>query len=301
MSTEKSHNQPQIVKANRLLAATVLNLIIFFAEIAGGLISNSLSLITDALHNLSDGLAIFVAWVANKISKRPSNLKKTFGYKRIEILAAFLNALILIAISLYLFYEAALRIISPEPVKGLIMLVVAIIGLLANLAAVLLLHRDAEKNINVKAAYLHLFGDTLSSVAVIIGGIFIYFFDLYWIDPVITILIGIYIIKETWKILKQTIDILMQGSPAGLDLDLVRQDLEQIPEIANIHHVHIWNMDDQSVHFECHVDLVENISISETDNIYYMIEEILKETYHIGHLTIQFEHHKCDDKEMIHH
>ena len=301
MSTEKSHNQPQIVKANRLLAATVLNLIIFFAEIAGGLISNSLSLITDALHNLSDGLAIFVAWVANKISKRPSNLKKTFGYKRIEILAAFLNALILIAISLYLFYEAALRIISPEPVKGLIMLVVAIIGLLANLAAVLLLHRDAEKNINVKAAYLHLFGDTLSSVAVIIGGIFIYFFDLYWIDPVITILIGIYIIKETWKILKQTIDILMQGSPAGLDLDLVRQDLEQIPEIANIHHVHIWNMDDQSVHFECHVDLVENISISETDNIYYMIEKILKETYHIGHLTIQFEHHKCDDKEMIHH
>lgn len=301
MSTEKSHNQPQIVKANRLLAATVLNLIIFFAEIAGGLISNSLSLITDALHNLSDGMAIFVAWVANKISKRPSNLKKTFGYKRIEILAAFLNALILIAISLYLFYEAALRIISPEPVKGLIMLVVAIIGLLANLAAVLLLHRDAEKNINVKAAYLHLFGDTLSSVAVIIGGIFIYFFDLYWIDPVITILIGIYIIKETWKILKQTIDILMQGSPAGLDLDLVRQDLEQIPEIANIHHVHIWNMDDQSVHFECHVDLVENISISETDNIYYMIEEILKETYHINHLTIQFEHHKCDDKEMIHH
>lgn len=301
MSTEKSHNQPQIVKANRLLAATVLNLIIFFAEIAGGLISNSLSLITDALHNLSDGLAIFVAWVANKISKRPSNLKKTFGYKRIEILAAFLNALILIAISLYLFYEAALRIISPEPVKGLIMLVVAIIGLLANLAAVLLLHRDAEKNINVKAAYLHLFGDTLSSVAVIIGGIFIYFFDLYWIDPVITILIGIYIIKETWKILKQTIDILMQGSPAGLDLDLIRQDLEQIPEIANIHHVHIWNMDDQSVHFECHVDLVENIRISETDNIYYMIEEILKETYHIGHLTIQFEYHKCDDKEMIHH
>lgn len=301
MSTEKSHNQPQIVKANRLLAATVLNLIIFFAEIAGGLISNSLSLITDALHNLSDGLAIFVAWVANKISKRPSNLKKTFGYKRIEILAAFLNALILIAISLYLFYEAALRIISPEPVKGLIMLVVAIIGLLANLAAVLLLHRDAEKNINVKAAYLHLFGDTLSSVAVIIGGIFIYFFDLYWIDPVITILIGIYIIKETWKILKQTIDILMQGSPAGLDLDLIRQDLEQIPEIANIHHVHIWNMDDQSVHFECHVDLVENIRISETDNIYYMIEKILRETYHIGHLTIQFEYHKCDDKEMIHH
>ena len=207
MSKEESHNHPESLKANRLLIATVLNLIIFFTEIAGGL----LSLITYALHNLSDGLAIFIAWVANKISNRPSNLKRTFGYKRIEILAAFLNALILIAVSLYLFYEAALRIINPEPVKGLIMLIVAVIGLIANLVAVLLLHQDAKRNINVKAAYLHLFGDTLSSVAVLAGGIFIYFFDLYWIDPIVTILIGLYIIKETWTILKQTIDILMQG------------------------------------------------------------------------------------------
>jgi cobalt-zinc-cadmium efflux system protein len=300
MSAEESYNHQESIKANRLLTATVLNLIIFFAEIVGGLISNSLSLITDALHNLSDGLAIFVAWIANIIGKRPSNLKKTFGYKRIEILAAFMNALILIAISLYLFYEAVLRIIAPEPVKGLIMIVVALIGLLANLAAVLLLHRDAAKNINIKAAYLHLFGDTLSSVAVVIGGIAIYFFNLYWIDPVITVLIGLYIIKETWKILKQTIDILMQGSPAGIDIDDIRLDIEQIPEIDNIHHVHIWNMDDHSVHFECHVDLVDNIKISDTDTIYNKMEAILKEKYHIGHLTIQFEHHKCDDKEMIH-
>ena len=300
MSKEESHNHPESLKANRLLIATVLNLIIFFTEIAGGLLSNSLSLITDALHNLSDGLAIFIAWVANKISSRPSNLKRTFGYKRIEILAAFLNALILIAVSLYLFYEAALRIINPEPVKGLIMLIVAVIGLIANLVAVLLLHQDAKRNINIKAAYLHLFGDTLSSVAVLAGGIFIYFFDLYWIDPIVTILIGLYIIKETWTILKQTIDILMQGSPSGINIDEIKLDIELIPEIANIHHVHIWNLDDQSVHFECHVDLLKNIRISETDPIYNKIEEILKEKYHIKHLTIQFEHYKCDDKEMIH-
>lgn len=300
MNPHEPHYHPGSVKGNRLLAATILNFIISIAEIAGGLISNSLSLISDALHNLSDGLAIFIAWVANKISKRPSNSKRTFGYKRIEILAAFFNALILIAISLYLFYEAILRIIAPEPVKGLIMLIVALIGLLANLAAVLLLRGDAKRNINVKAAYLHLFGDTLSSVAVIVGGIMIYFFDLFWLDPIITILIGIYIIKETWTILKQTIDILMQGSPAGLNLDLIRQDLEQIPEIANIHHVHIWNLDDQSVHFECHVALLENSRISETDSIYYKIEKVLKEKHHISHLTIQFEHQLCDDKQMIH-
>jgi cobalt-zinc-cadmium efflux system protein len=300
MSHEESHNQQESIKANRLLTATVLNMVIFFAEIAGGLISNSLSLITDALHNLSDGLAIFIAWIASKIGKRPSNLKRTFGYKRIEILAAFLNALILIAISLYLFYEAALRMISPEPVKGLIMLIVAMIGLIANLVAVLLLHKDSKKNINIKAAYLHLFGDTLSSVAVLAGGIFIYYFNIYWLDPAITFIIGIYIIIETWTILKQTVDILMQGSPAGIDIDEIRQDLEQISEIGNIHHVHIWNLDDKSVHFECHVDLEENIRISDTDNIYSEIEEILRQKYHIGHLTIQFEHHKCDDKEVIH-
>jgi cobalt-zinc-cadmium efflux system protein len=300
MNPHETHHREEAIKGNRLLAATILNLIIFLAEIAGGLISNSLSLISDALHNLSDGLAIFIAWIANRIGKRPSNLKRTFGYKRVEILAAFFNALVLIAVSLYLFYEAALRIITPVPVKGLIMLIVAIIGLLANLAAVLLLHGDSKRNINVKAAYLHLFGDTLSSVAVIIGGILIYFFDLYWVDPIITILIGIYIIKETWTILKQTIDILMQSSPAGLDLEQIRHDLEQISEIENIHHVHIWNMDDISVHFECHVDLFENSRVSETDIVYDKIEKVLKEKHHISHLTIQFEHHKCDDKEMIH-
>jgi cobalt-zinc-cadmium efflux system protein len=280
--------------------ATVLNLVISIAEIIGGVLSNSLSLISDALHNLSDGLATFIAWLANRISKRPSNTKKTFGYKRIEILAAFFNALVLIVVSFYLFYEAVLRIIEPEPVKGMIMMVVATVGLLANLAAVLLLRTDSKKNINIKAAYLHLLGDTLTSIAVIIGGILIYFFDIFWIDPIITIVIGLYILKETWEILRQTIDILMQGTPAGLDLELIRRDMEQIPEISNIHHVHAWNLDDQSCHFECHVDLKENYRLSETEQIQLKIETMLKEKYSIGHVTIQFEFQRCDDKNMIH-
>jgi len=287
------------VKENRLLAATVLNLIISVAEITGGLISNSLSLISDALHNLSDGVAIFIAWIAHKISRRPSNAKRTFGYKRIEILSAFFNALILIAISLYLFYESILRIIEPEPVKGMMMLIVAAIGLIANIAAVFLLRVDSKKNINVKAAYLHLIGDTLTSFAVIVGGILIYFFDLFWIDPIITMLIGIYIIKQTWSILKQTVDILMQSTPSGLDLEMIKKDLEQFPEIANIHHVHIWNLDDQSVHFECHVDLSENSRISETESLHFRIKKMLKENYHVSHITIQFEYQRCDDKKMI--
>lgn len=295
-----NHDYHIPVRGNRLLASALLNFIISIAEIIGGLLSNSLSLISDALHNLSDGIAIFIAWMANVVSKRPSNAKRTFGYKRIEILAAFFNALILIAVSVYLFYESVQRIIEPEPVKGMLMLIVAFIGLIANLIAVLLLRFDSKRNINVKAAYLHLIGDTLTSVAVITGGILIYFLDIYWIDPIITILIGLYIIKQTWAILRQTIDILMQGSPAGMDLEIIRLDLEKIPEIANIHHVHIWNMDDQSVHFECHVDLIENSRISETESIYLNIEKLLKERHHISHLTIQFEYQRCDDKNMIH-
>ena len=167
------------VSSNKLLIATILNVLIAVAEVIGGLISNSLSLISDALHNISDATAVFIAWIAHRISKKPSNQKRTFGYKRIEILAALFNAAVLAGISIYLFYEAVLRLVDPQPVKGLIMLIVATIGLFANLAAVILLHRDAKKNINFKAAYLHLMGDTLSSVAVILGGILIYFFEIF--------------------------------------------------------------------------------------------------------------------------
>ena len=288
------------VRGNRLLIATFLNFIIALVEFIGGLISNSLSLISDALHNLSDALAVFIAWIAHKVSKRPSNQKRTFGYKRIEILAALLNAIILAAISIFLFYEAYKRLKDPQEVKGLIMLIVATIGFFANLLAVILLHHDSKKNINFKAAYLHLLGDTLSSIAVIIGGILIYFYDIYWVDPVITIIIGIYILKETFGILKQANDILMQGTPSGADLEAIRHDLETIDEIANIHHVHMWNLDDQSIHFECHVDLKKDVTLSETEKIYRKMEILLKTKFHISHLTIQFEHHWCDDKNMIH-
>lgn len=294
------HEHHEEIKGGRLLAATLLNLVISIAEIVGGLLSNSLSLISDALHNLSDALAIFIAWVANRLSKRPSNSKRTFGYKRIEILAAFFNALLLVIISIYLFYEAVLRLIHPETVKGGLMLIIAVIGLLANLIAVIILHKDSGRNINVKAAYLHLLGDTLTSVAVIIGGILIIFFDLFWIDPVITIIIGLYILKETWGILKQANDILMQGVPEGLDLEAVRTDLEQCPEIKNIHHVHVWNLDDHSIHFECHVELHDDLHLSETQAVQDRIEQMLFEKYQIGHVTVQFEFRRCDDRSLVH-
>jgi cobalt-zinc-cadmium efflux system protein len=283
-----------------LLVSALLNLVISIAEIVGGLISNSLSLLSDALHNLGDTSAIFIAWMAGLISRKDRNDKKTFGYKRAEILAALFNAIVLAVIIFYLFMEAWQRLRHPEPVKGLIMLAVASVGLVANLASVLLLKKHASESLNVRAAYLHLLGDTVSSVIVIITAILIYFFNLYWIDPVVTFVLGLYLLRETWHILKEALDILMQGTPPGLDLQNVKKQLEQITGIDNIHHVHAWNLNDRDIHFECHVDLRENIRISDTESIQDDIRRILLDQFQINHVTIQYEYNCCEDKNMIH-
>ena len=293
------HTGAENTEKNLLLSA-LLNLIVTVAEVIGGLYSNSLALLSDALHNLGDTSAIFIAYLANLISKKEGTSKRTFGFKRIEILAALFNAIILVVIIVYLFIEAWQRLKNPMPIKGLVMLIVAVVGLLANLASVLLLKKHAVQSINIKAAYLHLIGDTISSFVVILTAILIYFFNIYWIDPLVTFLLGIYLLWETFRILKVALDILMQATPPGLDLSLVKKSLETIPAIDNIHHVHAWNLSDQDIHFECHVDLKSDIRISETENIRDSMNEILKEKFRITHVTIQYEYNCCADKNMIH-
>jgi cobalt-zinc-cadmium efflux system protein len=294
------HHHHKDISGKNLLITSLLNLAITIVEIAGGLISNSLALLSDALHNLGDTSAVFIAYMAHLISRKGRTSKKTFGYKRIEILAALFNAIVLIVITSYLFVEAFRRIRHPEPIKGNVMFVVAVVGLLANILSVLLLKRDSKHNINVRAAYLHLLGDTISSVAVIAGAFFIYFFGWYWIDPLITFIVGLYILKETWVVLKQAVEILMQGTPEDLDLTEVKEALEDLPEIDNIHHVHAWNLNDNEIHFECHVDLNDDIRVSQTEKIKDKIHEILLNKFNITHVTIQYEFNCCDNKEMIH-
>jgi cobalt-zinc-cadmium efflux system protein len=289
------------LNGKNLLFATALNLVITVAEIIGGILSNSLALLSDAIHNLGDTFAVLLAWIANRISKRSANHRKTYGYKRIEILAALFNAVTLVVIIVFLFREAIVRIQNPEPIKGLLMFVVASIGLIANLVAVLMLRKDAHKNINIKAAYLHLLGDTVSSIAVIAGSVLIYFYEVYWLDPVLTILIGLYILKETWSILRQSVDILMQATPPNMNIEKIKETIENIEGIDNIHHVHIWNLNDSQVHFEGHVDVSNDIRISETDVLQHRIEEILRNNFKINHVTIQFEYNCCAGKELIKH
>lgn len=287
------------IKEKSLIVVTGLNLVITIAEFIGGLLSNSLSLLSDALHNLSDTLALLIALIAHKISKKPSNLNKTFGYQRAEILAAFVNASVLIFISFYLFIEAWKRFVDPEPIKGKLMFIVAIIGLLANLISVLILHKDNKTNMNIKAAYLHLIGDTLSSVAVIVGGILIMRFKWYWVDPLITVLVALYIAKETYSILKESINILMQATPKNVDLIKIEEDIKAMEEIKSIHHIHAWNLNESSSLIEMHVDLNKDLPISETETIIVAVEKLLYEKYNIKHVTLQFEFNRCDNKALI--
>jgi len=283
----KHHQHP--VNEKNLLGATLLNLVITVVEIAGGILSGSLALLSDALHNLSDTFATFIAYMAILIGKREANQKKTFGYKRVEILAALLNAVILIVTSAFLLKEAWERWNDPQPINSMIMLVVAMIGLLANVYAAIILKKDAHKSINVKAAYIHLIGDSLSSVVVIIGGVLIQIYKIYWIDPLITVLISIYIIRSGFVILKQSVDILMQSTPDHLDLSKIKQKVEQMPDVSNIHHLHTWMLTDNEIHLEAHIELNKDLKMSQVKGIHQEIEHHLLTDFNVSHVTLQFE------------
>ena len=283
-----------------LLAATFLNLVITVVEIAGGLLSGSLALLSDALHNLSDTFATFIAYMATIIGKREANQKKTFGYKRVEILAALLNAVILIVISAFLLKEAWERWKDPQEINSLIMLVVAMIGLLANLYAVIILKKDAHKSINVKAAYIHLIADSLSSVVVIAAGVLMQIFKIYWIDPLITVLISLYIIRSGFSILKQSVNILMQSAPDNLDLAGIKHKVEQLPDVANMHHLHAWMLTDNEIHLEAHIELNKDLKLSQVKTTQGEIERFLLSDFKVNHVTLQFEFDAAHSRSLIH-
>lgn len=298
MSQHHNHHHHS-AEGSKLLFTVILNFGITIAEFVGGIFANSLALISDAIHNLSDAVALLITYLTFKISRRSADAKHTFGYKRIQIMAALFNSVTLIAICIYLIYEAYQRFIDPEPIKSTIMLIVALIGLIANLLSVFLLKDHSKDNLNIKAAYLHLIGDTLSSVAVIIGGILIYFYEIYWIDPLITVLISLYIIKETYSVLYETYKILMQHTPTDISVEDIVIEMKSIDGIKGLHHIHIWQLTDKEIHFESHVDLSEDIKVSESQRILDQVSKVMAEKYEIQHVTLQFEYNRCDDKRMI--
>jgi cobalt-zinc-cadmium efflux system protein len=282
----------------RLAITMILNFVITIVQIIGGIISGSLALISDALHNFSDGVAIIISYIALKLKQKNNSHRHTFGLRRAEILAAVINAAVLIVIYLFLFYEAFLRFYAPQKIEAGTMTIVAFVGLIANIFGTLLLKRDSKNSINIRSSYVHLLGDSISSVAVIIGGLAIAVWNVIWIDPLLTILIGIYIIKESYDILGDAIHVLMEGAPSDISLDLIKAEVENLSEVEDIHHIHLWTVGDNDVHLEAHVN-ISDMKISESDKLRSKIEQLLESKFEIHHITLQFECNQCLESGLL--
>ncbi len=294
-------NHHHHLQGQKLFWSIVLNLFITVAQIIGGLFANSLSLLSDALHNFSDVLSLIISWFAHKLAYKPADSKRTFGYKRAEIMAAFINASTLLAVSFFLIKEALGRFYSPAHVHAKWVIGLGVLSIIINGISVLLLSRDAKNSLNIRSAYLHLFTDMLTSVAVVIGGVLILFWPLPWIDPLLTVLIAIYLIVNSWKIFSEALKILMLFTPADLNLELIKKEVLRFPEIQNIHHVHLWALNDNQSHLEAHLSFSSNLSLAETTQICITLEEILKRNFQIQHITFQPEYKPDCNEDLVSH
>ena len=285
------------ITGRRFFAVTVLNVLITVVEIIGGLVSGSLALLSDAFHNLGDSFSIVLGYFAQTIANKPETSKRTYGYRRAEILSAMINATFLIIVSLFLIIEAVKRIQQPTHINGKIMLVVAVVGLVANLLSAMLLHSGSHNNLNVKATYLHVLSDALSSFAVIIGGVILTFVNVSWLDPVLTIAVALYIAYEAWPVIQQTITILMESAPQ-LDYKGIEHDLVQIDGVTAVHHVHAWMIDEKRIIFSAHLNC-HDMKLSDVEMIYSQVDQLLREKYGICHVTIQAEYHRGKDEDFF--
>lgn len=299
MGNNHSHNHSTLSGKN-LLLSIIFNIIITVAQLIGGFISGSLALISDAVHNFSDVISLIISYVANSLTHRKKQtLQYTFGYKRAEIIAAFINASALIIIAIILGFEAIKRFNNLKEINSDLVIWLAILGIAVNGFSVLLLKKDAKNNLNMKSAYLHLLADMLTSVAVLIGGLLMKYYHIYWIDAFLTLLISIYLIYMSWNILISALKILMLFAPEYIKIDEVIDEVLKVNEIKNIHHVHIWQLNDHDCHFEAHIEFKEDIKLSNFDLVCEKVEEILEDKFQIQHCNLQPEFKRNDSKEII--
>ncbi len=291
MEQHHNHSHHQ-VEGKNLLFSIVLNIIITVAQIIGGILSGSLALISDALHNFSDVLSLVFSYVANKLSKKKASVNQTFGYKRAEILTAFVNAITLIIVALYLIFEATIRFFHPEVIKSSLVICMSILGILVNGFSALMLKKDADHNLNMKSAYIHLFTDMMASVAVLIGGILMKYYQIYWIDSLLTFAIAIYLIFIGLDLLRDSTKILMLFTPNHIDINQIVTEVHKISGVTKLHHIHVWHLNEHELHLEAHLDCSDDIKISDFNILLSKIEQVLLEKFHINHINIQPEFQK---------
>jgi len=290
------HTSSSDSSQSRLVLSIILNLLITAAEIIGGIISNSLALLSDALHNLNDSASLAISLFARSVSKKEADVQKTFGYKRAEIIGAFINLVTLMLISLFLIKEGIERFFNPQVIIGPVMFVVAIVGLIGNFVTALLLHRGSKESINLKSAYLHILSDGLSSLGVIIAGFLIIRYQWFFVDTILTLIIAGYILVQSFGMLKQTTNILMEATPAHLDPKEIADRISSFDGVENMHHVHIWNLDESNYLFEAHV-LIKKCDLESIEQIKKDIKRELEMQYHIHHSTLEFEFENCAEEQ----
>jgi cobalt-zinc-cadmium efflux system protein len=293
------HAHHHEVKGKNLLFSIVLNIVITVAQIIGGVLSGSLALISDALHNFSDVLSLVFSYIANVLSKKKASLNQTFGYKRAEIIAAFVNAITLIIVAIYLIFEASQRFFHPEVIKSNLVIWMSLLGIVANGLSALMLKKDADHNLNMKSAYIHLFTDMMASVAVLVGGILMKYYQIYWIDSVLTFAIAIYLIYIGYDLLIDSTRILMLFTPSNIDIEKIIDEVHQISGVNKLHHIHVWHLNEHELHLEAHLDCAEDIKMSEFNDLLHEIEQVLLDKFHINHINIQPEFNKEDSKDFI--
>lgn len=278
----------------KLFYSILLNGLIAVTELVGGIFSNSFALISDALHNFSDFIALITSFVASKMMYWKNNEKKSYGYSRVEILAAFLNAIALVLVGAYIIYEALARLYSPEKIEAQLMVIIAAIGFAANVISVLLLRPHRGENLNAKSAFLHLMTDALESAAVIVTAILISIFRIHFLDAIISIAIGLLVIKSSWDILLESANILTEGSPKGININDVADFIRGFPGVKGVHHLHVWSLSTNFKALSAHI-VVEDMQISRTMNITQKLDDQLSDRFGINHPTFQLEAEACED------
>ena len=261
----------------------------FIVEVAGGLLTNSLALLADAAHMLTDvgglGLALFAIW----ISQRPANAAKTYGYYRVEILAALANALVLFWVSFYILYEAYRRFQEPPEINSLPMMIVAAVGLAVNLVGIYNLRRGSKESLNVQGAFLEVVSDMLGSIGVIVAGLIMYFTGWYYADPIFSILIGLFILPRTWGLMLQAINVLLESTPAHINMKALENTMRTIPGIADVHDLHVWTITSGMEALSAHVVLAANKPLEESQEILDLLNTKLNSDFGVAHTTIQIE------------
>lgn len=291
MTHDHHHHDIDTMGDHRLGWAIAINMLLTLAQVIGGIISGSLALIADALHNFSDAASLLIAWVARKIGRQPADRFKTFGYKRAEVVATLINLVTLVLVGLYLIYEAIWRVFEPEVIEGWTVIIVAGVALVIDVATAVLTYTMSKHSMNIRAAFLHNVSDALASVGVIAAGTMILLYSWYWADTVLTLLIAGYVLYQAATLLPKTIHILMEGAPEGISIQDVIDAMERVEGVSNIHHVHIWQLDEHKNALEAHVVITD---FNEIEQIKSALKAELEKRFSIAHSTLEFETDHCN-------